>query len=407
MTAPARQEAELGLLVEQIKDRISLVELATEVIPGLRRVGASFRGPCPFHQGTHLNFDVSPARNRFRCFVCGMWGDAIEFVRKHPAFGAPSFDEALRYLADRAGVELPQTRGLRGAEAEAFRQSRGYVEHALDVALRTFTHPKIAARYATEIGAVRDAEGIPSALWSRAGAGFNPGDVLLSTVLALGLDGENWKALRLLGLLEFAGEPGSAEAGDTLREVLPRGPIWPITARGRTVGLLAWPARDAPWVMTRRAYHLNPEQGVLRVAPSSAAFGAQRDVAIWASLADWRHAGAESPYAGIVPLSAWNTSTGIQRMIGEAKGDTPIGMLGADGTIAFWCDPLRLSWIEQVAEASTEWSRPRPHPCEWAFAHDPAVDLLSVISRVPDDAVRLALTGWLATQAPTTATAPA
>lgn len=89
-------------VVEEIRDRADLVDVCGEFMP-LKRVGKSFRGPCPLHGGDDPNFSIVPDKQIFKCFVCGEGGDVFSFVMKHHGH---DFPEAVRWLADRVGVEV-------------------------------------------------------------------------------------------------------------------------------------------------------------------------------------------------------------------------------------------------------------------------------------------------------------
>jgi DNA primase len=89
-------------LREAIRDRIDLVELVSHYVR-LERAGKNFKGLCPFHTEKTPSFHVSPALNRFHCFGCGASGDAFTFLMRIEGL---SFREAMRRLAERAGIEL-------------------------------------------------------------------------------------------------------------------------------------------------------------------------------------------------------------------------------------------------------------------------------------------------------------
>ncbi|MCC6852621.1 MAG: DNA primase [Rubrivivax sp.] len=71
----------------------------------LKRSGASLMGLCPFHAEKTPSFSVSPGRNLYHCFGCGAGGDAIRFLCEHLGL---SFVEAVRDLAQRAGLQVPE-----------------------------------------------------------------------------------------------------------------------------------------------------------------------------------------------------------------------------------------------------------------------------------------------------------
>lgn len=89
-------------LREEIRVRIDLVELVSHYV-SLERAGKNFKGLCPFHTEKTPSFHVSPALNRFHCFGCGASGDAFSFLMRIEGI---SFREAMRRLAERAGIEF-------------------------------------------------------------------------------------------------------------------------------------------------------------------------------------------------------------------------------------------------------------------------------------------------------------
>ena len=91
-------------IIEQVRSASDIVAVVGEAVP-LKRAGASYKGLCPFHQEKSPSFNVVPSKQIFHCFGCGEGGDVFAFVQKFQKIG---FGEALKYLAERAGVELPE-----------------------------------------------------------------------------------------------------------------------------------------------------------------------------------------------------------------------------------------------------------------------------------------------------------
>src|SRR5210317_341080 len=91
-------------VTDEIKGRLDIVELVSEHVQ-LRKSGSSFSGFCPFHSNTRTPaFVVFPNTQTWRCFgACAEVGDIFSFVMKKQGW---DFKETLRYLADRAGVQL-------------------------------------------------------------------------------------------------------------------------------------------------------------------------------------------------------------------------------------------------------------------------------------------------------------
>jgi DNA primase len=91
---------------EQVRSRTDLVELIGESVALTSRGPHDFVGLCPFHDDHNPSFHVYPDRQSYRCWVCDEGGDCFSFVMKYDRLG---FREALEMLAERAGLELPQT----------------------------------------------------------------------------------------------------------------------------------------------------------------------------------------------------------------------------------------------------------------------------------------------------------
>ncbi|MCD4819326.1 MAG: DNA primase [Candidatus Cloacimonetes bacterium] len=92
--------------IEDVLSRTDIVDVIGSYIP-LKRAGSNFKAPCPFHDEKTASFVVSEKKQIFKCFGCGVAGNAITFVRDYEKI---SFYEALKKLAERAGVKLQNDR---------------------------------------------------------------------------------------------------------------------------------------------------------------------------------------------------------------------------------------------------------------------------------------------------------
>jgi DNA primase len=98
MAGPTRE------VTDEIRRRVGILEVISPHVT-LRRAGRSYKGLCPFHSEKTPSFTVDPERGFFYCFGCHAGGDVFDFVMR---IGSIPFKEALKDLADRAGVRLPQ-----------------------------------------------------------------------------------------------------------------------------------------------------------------------------------------------------------------------------------------------------------------------------------------------------------
>jgi len=113
-------------VIDEVKDRIDIVEVIGESVK-LRKSGKNYSGFCPFHPNTRTPaFAVFPESGTWRCFgACNEGGDVFSFLMKKEGW---DFSEALRILAERAGVELRPHGSAEQAVDEAHQRLRTLLE---------------------------------------------------------------------------------------------------------------------------------------------------------------------------------------------------------------------------------------------------------------------------------------
>ena len=100
-------------IVEEVRSRNDIVDVISGYVR-LQKRGSNYFGLCPFHNEKSPSFSVSPGKQMYYCFGCGAGGNVITFLMEYENY---TFAEALKVLADRAGVTLPQEDTSREAKA--------------------------------------------------------------------------------------------------------------------------------------------------------------------------------------------------------------------------------------------------------------------------------------------------
>lgn len=107
-------------LVEEIRIKNDIVDVISSYIK-LQKKGSSHMGLCPFHNEKSPSFSVSSSRQMYHCFGCGVGGNVFTFIMEYENY---TFVEALKLLASRAGVNLPQGEDSEEAKKQASLKSR-------------------------------------------------------------------------------------------------------------------------------------------------------------------------------------------------------------------------------------------------------------------------------------------
>jgi DNA primase len=107
--------------VDEVKQRLDIVEMVSSYVPDLKKSGRNFKAVCPFHAEKTPSFFVFPERQSWHCFgACGTGGDMFAFVMRKEGV---DFKEALNILAERAGVTVVQRKPDEGkSEADRLKE---------------------------------------------------------------------------------------------------------------------------------------------------------------------------------------------------------------------------------------------------------------------------------------------
>ena len=106
--------------VHDLLTRVDIVEVVGRSVE-LKRAGSTWKGLCPFHGEKSPSFTVTPSRQTYHCFGCGVHGNAVGFLMEQHGMG---FVEAVRDLAQQAGLTVPEEESSPGAREEAARHKQ-------------------------------------------------------------------------------------------------------------------------------------------------------------------------------------------------------------------------------------------------------------------------------------------
>ena len=106
--------------VDDLKSQADIVQVVQDSVP-LKKAGTSYKGLCPFHTEKTPSFHVNSDKGFFHCFGCGTGGDVVKFIELKEKL---NFPEAIRYLAHRFGLQVPESDNQdRDSAAEARRET--------------------------------------------------------------------------------------------------------------------------------------------------------------------------------------------------------------------------------------------------------------------------------------------
>ena len=106
-------------IIEEVRMKNDIVDVVSQYVK-LNKRGSTYFGLCPFHNEKTPSFSVSPGKQMYYCFGCGAGGNVFNFVMEYENY---TFGEALKHLADRAGVQLPKIEYSGEAKKKAERRA--------------------------------------------------------------------------------------------------------------------------------------------------------------------------------------------------------------------------------------------------------------------------------------------
>ena len=167
--------------IEQVRDSTDLVGLIGEAV-SLKRTGADYRGPCPFHGGTNRNFAVIPRKGRYYCYVCHASGDVFSWFMQRMGL---SYPDAVREAGRRAGITIPERAERAGPDPhEALYGAAAAAHDWFTRQLLELPDARIAREYLEQ-------REVPIETAAMLGLGFAPqGKAFLDAMSSLGVEPE-------------------------------------------------------------------------------------------------------------------------------------------------------------------------------------------------------------------------
>jgi DNA primase len=215
--------AEPGSIADKVKQQADIVRVVGDYVR-LKKAGQNFMGLCPFHSEKTPSFAVHPVKQIYHCFGCGVGGDVFKFIQE---IERVSFPEALRLVADKVGVRLPERKPRTPEEAKATQQ-RTVLGKLHEQAARFYVEELSRTREGKLARAYLNDRGLSDDIIKLFNIGYAPGggDALLRRLRETGTKKE---------ALEASGLVNKDERG-TLYDRFRRRIMFPIaTEGGRTV----------------------------------------------------------------------------------------------------------------------------------------------------------------------------
>lgn len=155
--------------IQDLLTRIDIVDVVGRHVD-LKKAGINHKGLCPFHGEKTPSFIVSPSRQTYHCFGCGVHGDAVRFLTEFVGMG---FVEAVQDLAQQVGMVVPDDERTR-EEREAQDRRRKEAATLTDVMARAAAHYKQQLKISPDAVAYLKRRGLTGEIAARFGIGYSP-----------------------------------------------------------------------------------------------------------------------------------------------------------------------------------------------------------------------------------------
>jgi DNA primase len=166
-------------VIEQVRSRVDIVALISGHVK-LRKTGKNYVGLCPFHEEKTPSFSVDPDKQLFYCFGCGAGGNVFSFLMRKEGM---TFPEAVRVLAERAGIRLPSPRA-RGEEEAAMKERRR-LRAALEFAQKKYRETLSSSRGGEALKYLKG-RGLTPEVIEKFGLGYAPDEWEFISLLGVG-----------------------------------------------------------------------------------------------------------------------------------------------------------------------------------------------------------------------------
>jgi len=158
-----------GSFVQDLLTKLDIVEIVGRAVT-LKKAGVNYKGLCPFHGEKTPSFIVSPTRQTYHCFGCGVHGDAIRFLCEHHGMG---FVDAVTELAQQVGMPVPEDSATPEERAEAVRR-REQSASLTDLLEKASEHYRAQLKASTRAVVYLKGRGLSGEIAARFGLGWAP-----------------------------------------------------------------------------------------------------------------------------------------------------------------------------------------------------------------------------------------